>query len=246
MPEGYCTADDVRQALQEASLDAAGEGPLSQSIVEAAIDGQTDWIRRRTDGHWFDTAASSGSILPTSPRSYGEDVVDVPSTPHAQHNQLLDDTERRYPRQITGRYTRVTLAKRWVDSLTSLEVRDGPSEWSDWVAAADKESGRGNEYYLQTDPETGLSHVYLDTGSLGPLRRYEDAVVATYDYGHDGIPGAIRRGQAALAGADLVMDDDVKTAMPDNGQLIAVGTKADRLIKQAMRLLGPFLQEADP
>lgn len=245
MVEGYCTAEDVRKALQEASLDAANAGPLSKSIVDAAIAGQTDWIRRETRRHWFDPDAdsdadSANDILPSSPRQVVDDNYDIPESPHAGHTQIprVDD-DVRYPLTQTGGYARVELGYHDVQSIDKLLVRNG-SDYEDWVAKSDRTQGRGKDYYLESDPRTERYELYVYVRDVHPAQDWRNAVVVDYKYGAEGIPDSIRRAQAALAGADLVMDDDVKTAIPDDGQLIAVDTKADRLIKQAMRLLEPY------
>lgn len=244
--EGYCTAEDVRTALQEASLDADGGGPLSTTIVESAIAAQTDWLRRETKRHWYDPDADSDGntttdILPSSPRSVTDDNYDIPSSPHAGHAQLAVDENVRYPVTQGGGYAEVRLGYRDVQSITTLLVRAGGRDYTDWTAAGSgKTQGRGEDYYLEADPRTDIADLYIDTHGLHPRQDWSNAVVVSVDYGTTPIPESIRQAQAALAGADLVMDDDVKTAIPSDGQLIAVETKADRLIKQAMRLLEPY------
>lgn len=243
--EGYCTAEDVRKALQERGLDGDGQGPLSKPIVDAAIAGQTDWIRRETKRHWYDPNADSDSdtsndILPSSPRSITEENGDIPSSPHAGHAQLAVDDNVRYPVTQGGGYAEIRLGFKDIESVTKLLVREKGRDYTDWVADSGIVQGRGEDYYLESDPETDITDLYIDTRALAPRQDWTNTVVVDFDYGTSPIPETIRRAQAALAGADLVMDDDVKTAIPNDGQLIAVETKADRLIKQAMRLLEPY------
>jgi hypothetical protein len=237
---GYCTEEDVRLALQEASL----VGELGSEFVQAAIEGQSEWVRKRTDRHWYDAASQGGDgDLYASTRSLADDVCSVPTTPHPRsHRTLRDDDRRVYPQEVAGQYTRIRLAKRGVASLTRLAVRDVDGDVTDWVADATYASGRGEDYYLQVDPEHAAAHVYLDTRSLPRLWDYADAVVAAYEYGEAGVPESVRRAVAFRAGAELVLDDDVTISVPDQGQLVNVETKAQAMRKRARELLAPYTE----
>lgn len=229
----YTTEERVRKVLQENDLDAE----LGSEFVMAALKGQNEWLRKQTGRHWYDSSNTSGSLF-TSARSVSDDVQAIPSTPHPSNRYIRDERRRDYPKTVAGPYTRVELAKRDVASLTTLEVRDSAGEVEDWTNT--KTSGRGEAYYLQVDPEHGTSHVYLDAGELPALYDYTDAVVAAYDYGVDGIPDTIERAVAMRAASDLVLQDDVRTAIPDDGQLINLETRAQALRDRAEQLLGPY------
>lgn len=231
---GYCTAEDVRRALQDVDL----EGETAVEFAQDAIEGQTEWLRKRTGRHWYDSTVSG---LFDGVESYGEDVLDVPSTPHPGPAVLRHHDQRNYPKRTAGPYTSVTLTKRDVSSLTSLDIRDPSGGTTDWVADSRFASGRGEDYYLQVDPSSGQSVVYLHAGSLPAMWNYSSAVIASYDYGQDGVPETIRRAVAMRAAADLVMDDDGDVGVPDSGQLVSVQSKADQLREQADDLLSPWM-----
>lgn len=234
--EGYCTPEDVRKAMQEAQI--KDSGPLSQGIVEAAIDAQTDWIRRVTGRHWYDPDATD-TLIPTTTLTVPEDNYDLPQSPHAGPHQIPRDRDWKFPVTEAGGYCRLKLKQRQVQSVSELLVRNG-REYDDWVQDSDRVEGRGEDYYLESTPRTGYSYLYVFARMLSPAQDWNNSVIVSYDYGQDSIPGSIRRAQACFAAADLVMDDDVKTAIPNDGQLVAVETKADRLIKQGQRLLKKY------
>lgn len=240
MPTGYCERDDVRRVLREASFN----GDLGQDgqIVDDAIAGQTEWLRKRTRRHWFDTSGGT-TLVPTSTRSVTNITLDVPSSPHRQDRQLLrSDQGVRYPVTHAGRYVKVRLPHYDVSSLTTLDVRQTDGDVEDWVAAGDKTQGRGDDYYLLTDGDTGASHLYLNASSIGARIDFGDLLTLDYDYGVDGVPETVRRATALRAAAELVLDDDAAVGIPDNGQLVAAESKADKFRKQADRLLQPYLE----
>lgn len=245
MPTGYCTVDDVKNALQDR---LEGSQPSPDNAV-AAIAGENDWLRKKTKRHWYapDYSAEGGSTPsidpPTAPIAVDGETCDIPESPHAPHGQIAHHEERRYPKTQRGHYARVTLDRRCADSLDALLVKEG-SDHTDWVAASDKTADRGEDYYLDVDPHTGRSHVFVDARSLGPALDYEGAVVASYTYGEpvadfetDGFP--VSRAVALRAGAELVVPQDSNVQVPDSGNLTAMKTKADELRAEADRLLEP-------
>ncbi|MFD1512459.1 hypothetical protein [Halomarina rubra] len=234
--DGYCTPEDVRKVLQENLL----SGEINPDIVRASILGQTEWVQERTHRHWFEASeASTEEVLAASPRTHFEDVLSIPSSAHAQHSQLPHRRERRYPRQMSGSYTRVRLTRRDVVDVTELLIGSSGGAFVDWTSK--RTEGRGEDYYLQVDASTGATDLYLDTRSLAPLRNYDDAVIATYDYGIDGVPHTVRRGVALRSAAQLVLDDDAEVGIPDSGQLVSLESKAQAMERQADELLSIHL-----
>lgn len=232
---GYCETDDVRQALQERELSAE----LNTTFVTAAIEGENEWLRRKTNRHWFDSSDTTGELF-TSALSQSMELQDVPSSPHPQGNQLpRADTDTRYPRTVSGGYAKIVLDRRNVQSITQLDVRTGRRDWTDWVAASDKTEGKGDDYYLRVNPTTGVSELYVSVVGLS-VDSWDDAVEVSYEWGVDGIPETIRRAVALRAGASLVMDDDAQVGIPNDGQLVSVQTKADKMQSEADRLLKSY------
>ncbi|PSP80170.1 hypothetical protein BRC81_02980 [Halobacteriales archaeon QS_1_68_20] len=241
---GYCEREDVKRALQEAELSGAlGQEP---AIVDDAIRAISAWLRRRTRRHWYDSGGS-GTLVGASARSVSTQRLDVPSSPHRQDRQLHRDAQGvRYPVTHAGPYARIQLPHYDVQSLTTLEVRDRGGGVTDWTAASDKVEGRGEDYYLLTEgDEFRTSYLYLRATSIGARVDFDDLLTVGYDYGTDAQSTAwdsVRHAVANLAGADLAVDDDVKTAIPNDGQLIAVETRADRMINRALRVLGDYFE----
>jgi hypothetical protein len=231
---GYCTEEDVQRALQESDL----TGDVASAFVDPAIAGQTEWVRKRTKRHWYDSGDQTGDLF-TAPVTVTNEQCSIPSTRHPEARQFKFDDPRQYPKLMAGPYTRIGLAKRALDTLTTLEVRDRAGDLSDWTS--EMTEGRGEDYYTHTDPHSDRSYVYLRGGALPALWDYADAVRVTYDYGIDGIPDTIRRAVAFRAGAELVLDDDVKTMIQDSGQLVNVETKAQAMRNRAEELLSPYM-----
>lgn len=239
---GYCERDDVRRVLREASF--GGDLGQDPEIVDDAIEGQTDWLQRRTHRHWFDSSAgASQDPVPTSARPVTDITLDVPSSPHRQDRQLFSSEQGvRYPVTTAGPYAKVRLPHYDVQSLSALEVRDHAGGVTDWVATANKTEGRGEDFYLLTEGDHDTSYLFIRARNIGPRVDYGDLLTVDYDYGTDGVPESIRRSTALRAAAELVLDDDAQIGIPDSGQLVQLESKADQYRKKAMELLGPYLE----
>lgn len=235
---GYCDVEDVRETLQEREL----SGSVNETLVEAHILGESEWIQEDTNRHWYDPDAGADSVVGTDTLTHSDDELDVPSSPHAGPGQLFEssetgDVDARYPVRFGGPYTRVSLQRRDVTELTSLLVRASDGSYEDWTDTPEYEEGRGKDYYLQVDDSTGHTYLYLHAGALPPLANYDAAVVASYEYGQASIPKTVRQATASLAGAALLREDEQTTAVPDDGQLVSLDTRADELHDRGMRLL---------
>lgn len=232
---GYCEREDVQRALQQSSFD----GAIGQDgeIADDAIEGLTQWVRRTTRHHFYDSGGGT-TLVPSSVRSVSNVYRDVPSSPHAQDRQLFHHEAHRYPVTTAGPHVRIRLPHYDVQALEVLDVRQTDGSFEDWVAASDKLSGPGEDYYLETqDGEFRPSYLYVRASSIGPRVDYDDLLRLSYTYGTDQQDTSwktVRRSVAMLAAADLVLDEDVQSAVPDNGQLTAVQTKAERYVQRAL------------
>lgn len=236
---GYCESEDVREVLQEESL----TGSYDTQYVAPAIRGVSKWLRKRTSRHWFDSAAAAGDLRDTSARSVSDVVLDVPSSPHRQDRQLTQTAHgMRYPVTQAGPYAKIRLPHYDVQSLTTLEVRDRGGGVTDWVADTTIVEGRGEDYYLTTQSGSGATHLYLHAGQLGARVDFGDLLTLSYDYGVEPIPDSVRRAVALLAASELVEDDDVAVAIPEQGQTVSRETKADDLEAKAKDRLDPWLE----
>lgn len=251
---GYCTVDDVRLALRKSDL--PGDAVQDRDIVVNAITAQTEWVQETTNRHWFDvhedaTVYGEGiygdgvyatgqyvdeiELLPEEPLKHSMDELDIPSSPHAGHTQAFRGGrgQARYPARYAGPYTRVKLTRRDVIRLNELLIRDNAGGVTDWVD--EKTEGRGEDYYVQTNDHDGFSYLYLHTGSLPRLRDYGNSVIATYQYGIEGITQTVRRATALRAAAHLT--DKAAIQIPDNARLTNVETLADEMRQRAEELL---------
>lgn len=242
MSDGYCEADDVRKALQDRSLD----GPTGAEFVEPAIAKMSDWLQRQGNRHWYDSTGSASDTVPTTAATASHVRLSVPSSPHSQRDQLFSDSDARYPVTTAGPYARIPLPHGYVDSLTALEVRGRSGDVEDWTSAADKQEGRGEDYYVQREGQDsyGRTYLYIRARSIGPRYDFGDVLTVDYDYGLDAAAEEwqdVRRGVAQAAAAELVIEDDVLTAIPDSGSLVGVDTQRQQLLDDATKALEPYL-----
>lgn len=236
MSEAYCTVGDVRRALREADL--PGDAVQDRQIVRDAIIGQTARVRSLTGKHFYvagGLASDPDDLVPTDPKTRGPEEQDIPSTPHPQHDVLFDRDRGRYPHATNGRYVRVQLDREDADRLQTLDVRQADGTYDDWVAASDKTSPDDYRLFVEGGDARSRAVVELDVGSLPPLRRYERAVRATYDYGLDRLPQAIRRAHANLAAAALA--EEAAIQIPNNAEVYSVESLAEKLETRAMDIL---------
>jgi len=253
----FCTEEDVREALQERS----DNGPLGDSYIAPAIQAASTWLRNTTGGYWYDSGnniTDNGTVtIATDVRSASTDHLSVPSSPHPQENQVFASTfdrpHVRYPVTHAGRYARMRLPHRHIQTLTALEVRDLRGGVTDWVADSEFAEGRDADYYLieQGVTSQGVTHLYINASSLGARENYDDLISAEYEYGLDWATDAwhdIRQGVANLAAAQVVSDDNVIAQIPDNGQLVGVATQYDQhtaaALGEAWSYLEPYMEIA--
>jgi|APHM01.1.fsa_nt_gi hypothetical protein len=238
----YCEPDDVRRALQERSLD----GAVSPANVEPSIRSVSDWLRRRSHTHWYDSRGGV-TFVDSAPATATDVRRDVPSSPHATDRQItLPDADVRYPVTRAGPYAKIPLPHRYVETIDTLLVRDVDGDTTDWTASPDFQAGRGEAYYVATDgaSEYGRSYLFINARDLGARTDYGDLLTLDYQYGLDADSQTwqnVRRGVALLAAAQLVVDDNVLTAIPDNGQLVGVDTQRQQLVDDGTDLLDPYL-----
>jgi len=242
MPDGYCEADDVRKALQDRSLD----GPTGAEFVEPAISKVSAWLQRQGNRHWYDSTGAESDTVPTTAATASHVRLSVPSSPHSQRDQLFQDTDARYPVTTAGPYARIPLPHAHVESVNTLEVRDRAGDVEDWTTASEKVEGRGEDYYVarRGQDSYGRTYLYIRARSIGPRYDFGDLLTLSYDYGLDATEEEwqdVRRGVAQAAAAELVIEDNVLAAIPDNGQLVGVDTQRQQLVDDGRDALEPYL-----
>jgi hypothetical protein len=237
---GFCETDDVRAALQEKNL----SGPTDTDNVEPAIESVSNWLAKQGNRYWYDSGGG-GTLVPSSPATASEVTLSVPSSPHAQDRQLYHNADgMRYPVTQAGPYARLPLPHGSVQSLTTLEVRERAGGTTDWVADSEHVQGRGEDYHLVRDDRHsyGRTYLHLRAASIGPRVDFEYLLTLEYDHGNDDPDDwrDVRRGVAQLAAAQVVVDDDVLTSIPDDGQLVGVDSQRQQLLDDAMDALEPY------
>lgn len=247
MTVAYCETEDVRTALQESSL----SGPVQASIIEDDIYAISEWLRRVSGRHWYD-GGGGVTLVATGTRTASDVRLDVPNSPHAQHDQLFhSDDGLRYPVTVDGPFAKIPLPHGYVETLDTLNVRQRDGSVDDWVAASGKKQGRDEDYYLQIDTGAegyGRSYLYVRADSVGPRRNWDGLLTATYQFGLDAQDADwqdVRRGVALMTAAQVVVDDDVLTAIPNDGQLVGVDTQAQRLLDRGLRYLRPYITDGN-
>jgi len=245
----YCEEGDVQEALQEADA-SMGEGPLDTATVKTAIYSASRWVKEATGSHFYDSGGST-DLVSTSAADTTNRLLDVPSSPHRQDGQLFRHAENgrtniTYPNTQVGQYVKLRLPKRHVESIDMMEVREAGGDWEDWTASGNYTEGRGEDYYHRTEGgQNGRSYLYVHAGAIGPHKDFNDLIEVDLTYGldwQDSKWADVRRGVAMLAAAELVADDDMITQIPENGILMNLETKAERLANRAVdRYLSHYL-----
>ncbi|ELZ05390.1 hypothetical protein [Natrialba aegyptia] len=141
-------------------------------------------------------------------------------------------------------YTRIQLDRRDADAVNQLLVINSDGGYDDWAAADSGYEGgvglenRGKDYWVRLN-NGGVSELYIDAHALDDdIASLSNAVYIDWDYGHEGIPRAIRRAVALRAGAELT--EEAALHVPDNARLYNVEAKADEMREKADDLLEEY------
>jgi hypothetical protein len=237
MPPAFCEREDVRLVLQKSTRKFDESQQLSEDIVAAAIEAVSRWFANQTDAYFYDSTGS-GTLVDDAPASATGIIESVGSSPHRQGAQVFHDTrgaaQPKYPNTRDDTFVRVQLPALFVESIDRLAVRDRDSGVTDWVAASDKLEGRDEDYYLQVDGSDnfGRSYLYLRAASIGARRSFTDLLTIDVTYGLDADDRGwedVRRGIAALAAAQVIVDDNVLAQLPDQGSLLSAATQHEQL-----------------
>lgn len=245
MPTGYCTVEDVRRALQETEF----SGHLAEAdnaTVVKAITSQTEPLEKNLKRHWYESGGVSNDpqgLIPTGPESR-DDEMDIPTG--AAHVVGEPVTPKTYQQG----YAKIRLDRRDAEAVTQLLVATGDG-YDDWVASDEYSGGSfpdalGDDYYLRVN-NGGWSELYLDADHFVDedgepvIDSFANAVYVFFDYGHEGIPQAVRSAVAMRAAAQLLApDDEAGLSIPENANLQTVETKVSALERQADELLEEY------
>lgn len=241
---GYCTLEDLRRAMQEASL----PGDLSQDTQLAvdAITAQTEWLEKTLRRHWY--APAGADILDEAT------VIDIPTGPKSRNDEediptssaFVVDDDGPDPKTWQGSYTKIDLARRDAGAVSKLLVRDGDGGYTDWVASDEYSIGQfpdglGDDAYVRVN-SGGRSALYLDVSNLYDdakdewlLDTFSNAVYVFFEYGNEGFPQTVRRAVAFRAASDFV--EEAAMQIPENAKAYSVESLADQFERKAEELL---------
>jgi hypothetical protein len=140
-------------------------------------------------------------------------------------------------------YTRIRFDRRDVQAINGLHVIGEDGTYTDWVASTDYDGGvgkthRGEDYWVRVN-NGGDSELYLDVHALDDeIASLSNAVYVDFDYGHEGIPRAIRRVVAFRVGANIT--EEAAMQIPENAKVYNVESKAAEMREEADRLLEEY------
>lgn len=239
MPAAFCERADVRQVMQKSSA-KFGDKQLADEFVDAAIHGVSQWFRNATGSYFYDSGGGN-DLIDASAATATNVRRSVPSSPYRQERMLFKESrsDLEYPDPQDGVYCRIRLPHHYVDSIDTLNVMDLDGDVTDWVADSDFTEGRGEDYYAQVDGVDGFgrSYLYLRADSIAPRYSYDDILDVDVSYGldyQDTEWDDVMRGVAALAAAQIVVEDDVIAQLPENANLPGFETQVQQLTAQAL------------
>lgn len=236
-------SDWIERASKKFWYDSGGISEDTQGVVASSAETRDDEHSLPTHGGYVDGAygghdaytTTTGTVFDSSPT----DAPDPKEQIRAATGDLDDDS--------TPTYTRIRLERKDVSSVNSLHIANADGGFDDWVASNDYDGGvgfashAGDDFYVREN-SGGVSDLYIDIRSLDDdIFTLSNAVLIDIDYGEDGIPQGVRRGVALIAAAELVTDDEFVAAIPDDGQLTDVETKAERWDSAGREKLSPYL-----
>jgi len=119
-----------------------------------------------------------------------------------------------------------TLTASVTDTDTTLPTSD-PSAFPATPFVAGLGTSAGFEYVRVTDIDTGTGDVTVSRGiEQTDADSHPDGATLQY------VPSAVREAVAARAAVPIVLDDDARTSIPDDGQLTSRSERADELREQ--------------
>jgi len=117
----------------------------------------------------------------------------------------------------------------------AIEIRTGRDSYEDitdeegdeWVIDNRRGQLKLFEYVRVTDIDTGTGDVTVSRGiEQTDADSHPDGATLQY------VPSAVREAVAARAAVPIVLDDDARTSIPDDGQLTSRSERADELREQ--------------
>jgi len=239
---GYCTLEDVRRALREAGL--PGDVQQDKRIAVDAITAETEPLERSISRHFYEPTGideASEVEIPTGPKTRNDEMSIPTGGAHLSGEPFT-------PKTWQESYTRLELERNYAKQINKLLVQGSDGSYTDWVASDEYSGGQwpdaiGEDYYLRIN-NGGISHLYIDSHNFLDedgepiIDSFANVVYVAFDYGHEGIPSAIRRAVALRAGADLV--EEAVIEIPQNATVYDIDTKAEQMREKANELLAEY------
>ena len=239
---GYCTLEDVRRALREAGL--PGDVQQDKRIAVDAIVAETEPLQRSLKRHFYEPNGIDEATevdIPTGPKTRDDEESIPTGGAHIVGEPVT-------PKTWQGPYTRIQLGRNYAEQINELLVQGEDGTYTDWVASNEYTGGQwpdavGEDYFLRIN-NGGVSHLYLDSRNFlnedgEPIvDSFANVVYVEFDYGHEGIPQAVRRAVALHAGAELV--EEAVIEIPSNATVYNIETKAEKMREKADELLEEY------
>lgn len=239
---GYCTLDDLRRALREAGL--PGDAEQDPQIAVDAITAETEPLQRSLKRHFYEPTGideASEVTIPTEPKTR-DDEESIPT------GGVSLSGEPTTPKTWQGSYTRIQLGRNYAKQINKLLVQGADGSYTDWVTSDEYSGGQwpdaiGEDYFLRVN-NGGVSQLYIDSQNFldedgEPIvDSFANVVYVDFDYGHEGIPQAVRRAVALRAGAELV--EEAVIEIPQNATVYNIETKAEKMREKADELLAEY------
>ena len=239
---GYCTLEDVRRALREAGL--PGDVQQDKRIAVDAIVAETEPLQRSLKRHFYEPNGIDEATevdIPTGPKTRDDEESIPTGGAHIVGEPVT-------PKTWQGPYTRIQLGRNYAEQINELLVQGEDGTYTDWVASDEYTGGQwpdavGEDYFLRIN-NGGVSHLYLDSQNFldedgEPIvDSFANVVYVEFDYGHEGIPQAVRRAVALHAGAELV--EEAVIEIPSNATVYNIETKAEKMREKADELLEEY------
>lgn len=194
----------------------------------------------------FHLSENSDALLESPPRGHHEYFNEDRYAEPKQNLRLAFG--KRHDESVPA-YTPIQLARKDVSAVNELMVVNADGGFDDWTgpdySGGVGNSFRGDDWWVRVN-NRGVSQLYLNIHAMDDdLASLSKAVYVDFDYGDSELTMTVRRGVAYLAAADLVVNDEFRTALPDDGQLINVETKSDHWERRGKELLSEHWVE-DP
>lgn len=213
--ERYCDPSDVATYFDKIDEFTADTNPTESEVI-SLIMAKCDWIDSHTNHAWRERRI--------------ENEFHNLEGPYRWRSGMPIKLQRRDIRPLDPEKGDK------LEFYRTDETGDG-SNYEDWLTAADRESGRNGDYWVERS--TGMLHIQRRAVFW---RRYREFRI-TYRYGKNEVPQAIREAAAKLTAADLLEAQQYTITTPGNDEAPQPENIAESWREQVReQLLQPYVE----